>query len=191
MTRSLKALALALLLVVPVLSSCADVSGPPSAAPSIERQDGLIDDLLSGVLKLAFTILSGPDANGATVAAWIGAGGGTISTAAYTLTVPLGAVTENTRFEIEPTNDGTYSVQLHAYKQGLLGLIDIGEKGFKKPVTLKISYANANGVTNEKKLIIVYLCDDGAEVQSTSIDTKKETVSAQLNHFSKYAMAQN
>jgi hypothetical protein len=191
MTRSLKALALALFLMVPVLSSCADVSGPSTAAPSIERQDGLIDELLGGVLKLAFSILSGPDANGETVAAWIGSSGGTISTAAYTLIVPLGAVTENTKFQIEPTNNGTYSVQLRAYKQGLLGLVDIGEKGFRKPVTLKVSYANANGVTNEKKLVIVYLCDDGAEVQSTSVDTKKETVSTQLAHFSKYAMAQN
>lgn len=191
MKRSLKALLTALLIAVPVMTSCADVSGPPSATTTIERQDGLIDGLLGGVLKLLFVILTGPDANGPDASAWIGSAGGTVSTAAYTLVVPLGAVSVNTKFVIEPVNDGTYAVQLRAYKQGLLGLVDVGEKGFKKPVTLKMSYANASGVTNEKKLIIVYLCDGDAEVQATSIDTRKETVSAQLNHFSKYAMAQN
>jgi hypothetical protein len=191
MKRSLKALVTALLIAVPVITSCADVSGPITAAPTIERQDGLIESLLGGVLKVVFNLLSGPDANGSQVSAWIGSGGGTLSTAAYTLIVPQGAVGENTKFVIAPVNDGTYSVQLHAYKQGMLGLVDVGAKGFKKPVTLRVSYANAVGVVNEKKIIIVYLDDGAAEIQPTMVDTSKDYVSAPLSHFSKYAMAQN
>jgi hypothetical protein len=191
MKRSLKALVTALLIAVPVITSCADVSGPVTAAPTIERQDGLIESLLGGVLKVVFDILSGPDANGSQASAWIGTGGGTLSTAAYTLIVPQGAVGENTKFVVEPVNDGTYTVQLHAYKQGLLGLVDVGAKGFKKPVTLRVSYANAVGVLNEKKIIIVYLDDGNAEIQTTIVDTSKDYVYAPLSHFSKYAMAQN
>src|SRR5687767_13886732 len=131
MKRSLKALVAALLIAVPLLTSCADVSGPPAPTSAIERQDGLIDDLLGGTLKLVFSLLTGPDANGSEVSAWIGSGGGVLTTAAYTLIVPLGAVSERTKFVIAPTNDGTYSVSLNAYRQGLLGLVDVGERGFR------------------------------------------------------------
>src|SRR5687767_3672638 len=121
MKRSLIALVTALLIAVPVITSCADVSGPDTATQTIERQDGLIEGLLGGTLRLLFSILSGPDANGSQVSAWIGSGGGTLKTAAYTLIVPQGAVSVNTKFVIAPLNDGTYTVKLNAYKQGLLG----------------------------------------------------------------------
>ncbi len=201
MKRSFKALVVALLFAVPMLSSCADTNTMgPEVSTSIERQDGLIGDLLGGVvdlvggtLKLLGSILSGPDANGSKVTAWIDSDGGTIKTAAYTLTVPRGAVRTNTQFVIEPTNNGTYTVELAAYEKRLLGgMVSVGEKGFRKPVLLTISYKHASGVTNAKKIAIIYIESAAkVELQSSTVDTKDRDVTAKLNHFSKYAMVQN
>jgi hypothetical protein len=195
MTRSFKALVVALLLATPILSSCSESVDPTSTAPAVQPQDGLIGDLLGGLLGLVGTILTGPDANGADAEKWIGSGGGTVSTAAYTLTVPAGAVSQSTRFRVEPTNTGTYSVDLSAHRKGgLLGLslVEVGSKGFAKPVKLTIKYANATNVQNPNSLVIVYIRTDGTVVtQTTVVNTTAENVTTSLGHFSRYAMAQN
>jgi hypothetical protein len=200
MKRSFKAFVIALLVALPMFASCADTNPTgPEVSTTIERQDGLIGglvggvvDLLGGTLKLLGAILSGPDANGTKVTAWINSDGGTITTAAYTLTVPRGAVKTNTQFVIEPANDGTYTVNLAAYEKKLLGMVSVGEKGFAKPVLLTISYAQASGVTNAKKIAIIYIeSSSSAELQNSTVDTRDKDVTAQLSHFSKYAMVQN
>jgi hypothetical protein len=191
MKRSFKLLAVALIAITPMLSSCADTN-EPSAPATVQPQEGLITDLLGGVLRLVGVVLTGPDANGPDVSKWIGPAGGTISTAAYTLVVPANAVSVNTRFDVEPTNTGAYMLDLHAYKKGLLGLIDVGAAGFNKPVTLTVSYANAEGVENARQIVIVYVkSSSSVEVQATTVNTTNQTVSSQLSHFSKYAMVQN
>ena len=198
MTRSFKALLVALLLATPILSSCSESVDPTSTAPVVQPQDGLISDLLGivgDVVGLAGTIITGPDANGAAVEQWIGSGGGTLSTAAYTLTVPSGAVSQSTRFRITPTNTGAYAVDLSAHRKGgllNLSLIEVGSKGFAKPVTLTIKYANATNVEDPKGLVIIYIRADGSvETQSTVINTTTATANSALSHFSRYAMAQN
>jgi hypothetical protein len=205
MKRSFRAFLAAALIALPLLSSCNDAMAPevPNTPANIERQDGLLGGLLGGVVdlvggtvnglvNLVGGILTGPDANGSEKSAWIDSRGGTIRTAAYTLVVPRGAVSTKTKFVIEPENNGSYTVNLHAYRQGLLGLIDVGGRGFDRPVQLTISYDKANGVRDERKLVIIYLASpDEAEVQKTSVDRKDKEVTAKLKHFSKYAMAQN
>ena len=195
MKRSLRAFLAAVLIAVPVLASCNEANSPVAPATTIERQDGLLDlvgGVVGGLVRLVGVILTGPDANGAEKSAWIGSDGGSISTAAYTLTVPRGAVSTRTKFVVAPTNTGAYVINLEAYEQGLLGLVNVGKRGFKKPVLLTISYAKANGVTNTSKLGIVYLATpDQVEIQPTTIDTRDKDVTAQLSHFSKYAMIQN
>jgi hypothetical protein len=199
MTRSFKALLTALLIAVPMLASCADTTAPLASATNIERQEGLLGDLVGGVVNLVGdvvgllgNILSGPDANGSAASAWIDSNGGTVKTAAYTLTVPRGAVSTRTQFVIKPLNNGTYTVELLAYQKTLLGTKSVGEKGFAKPVLLTISYANAEGVTNTNKLGIIYIASPTeVELQKTVIDTQDRDVTAQLSHFSKYAMVQN
>jgi hypothetical protein len=195
MMRSFRAFLAAVLIAVPVLASCNEANNPIAPTTTIERQDGLLDlvgGVVGGLVKLVGSILSGPDANGAEKYAWIDSNGGSISTAAYTLTVPRGAVTTRTKFVVTPENNGTYTINLEAYEQGLLGLVNVGHRGFKKPVLLTISYDNARGVTNEKKIGIVYLATpDMVEIQPTVIDTRNNDVTAQLQHFSKYAMIQN
>jgi hypothetical protein len=199
MRRSFKALLTAVLIAVPMLASCNEAQGPLAPATNIERQDGLLGGLVGGVVDLVGdvvglldNILTGPDAKGDAKYAWIDSDGGTITTAAYTLTVPRGAVTKNTKFEVKPSNTGAYMLELHAYQQGLFGLVDVGSRGFRKPVLLTISYANANGVTDVRKLGIIYIASpEQIELQQTSVDTRNKTVTSPLSHFSRYAMVQN
>jgi hypothetical protein len=199
MKRSFKAFLVAMLVAVPMLSSCADTPTSPEVSTTIERQDGLLGDLLGGVVDLVGgvvnllgAVLTGPDANGSEASAWIGYEGGVVKTAAYTLTVPRGAVSTKTRFVVKPTNTGAYMVELDAYVNGLLGQVEVGSKGFKKPVLLTISYAQATGVTNEKKIAIVYVTSSSqGTLQPVTVDTRDNDVTAQLSHFSKYAMVQN
>ncbi|HEY0809792.1 MAG TPA: hypothetical protein VGD49_06495 [Longimicrobiales bacterium] len=199
MRRSFKALLAAVLIAVPMLASCNDAQNPISPTTNIERQDGLIDGLLGGVVntvggvvKLLGSVLSGPDANGEAVSAWIGSEGGTLRTAAYTIVVPEGAVTRKTQFEIWPLNNGTYTVELKAYQQGLLGKVDVGVRGFQKPVELRFSYAQAQGITDLKRLGIIYIeSPDRVELQKVWLDTTAKIITAPLSHFSKYAMVQN
>ncbi len=198
MKRSLRTLVIALLVAVPAITSCSDQS-PLAPEPTIEQQEGLITDLLGGLLNTAGNvinllgrILTGPDANGSATYAWIDGNGGTVSTAAYTLTVPRGAVSARTKFVIEPANNGSYTVELKAYRQGLLGLISVGERGFNKPVLLTVSYAKARGVTDERKIGIVYIASPrDIEPQKSVVDPRDKDVTAELRHFSKYAMVQN
>lgn len=196
MKRTLKALLVAALVATPLLlSSCNEQTDPTSASVVVEPQDGLIGDALDGLLRLAGSLIIGPDANGDAVTKWIGASGGTLTTAAYTLTVPAGAVSESTRFRIEPTNTGTYSVDLSAHtKGGLLGLslVEVGSKGFAKPVSLTMTYANARNVRSAADLVIIYIRSDGTiELQTSIVNTTAKIVTSPLSHFSKYAMAQN
>ena len=197
MKWSSKALVAALLLTIPVLSSCSeqpDLLAPPTQVVA-GPQEGLLGDLLGGVVNVVsgvLNILSGPDANGKAVSAWIDEDGGTLSVAAYKLTVPRGAVSKRTLFELAPANDGTYKVELNAYRQSLLGRVEVGSRGFDRPVLFTVSFANANGVTDPRKLIIIYLRNDGtAEIQPGVIDQGHETVTSPLSHFSKYALMQN
>jgi hypothetical protein len=198
MTRSLKTLFVALVIATPMLSSCSESIDPTSAAPVVAPQQGLIGDLLGvvgDVVGLVGTIVTGPDANGDAVEKWIGSGGGSLTTAAYTLTVPSGAVSQSTRFRITPTNTGAYAVDLSAHRKGgllNLSLIEVGSKGFAKPVKLTIKYANATNVTAPNSLVILYIRSDGTvETQTTVVNTTTETANSSLSHFSKYAMAQN
>lgn len=193
MKRSMRALVAAMLVATPLVTSCADVPRDPTSLPAVSQpQNGLISGLLGGVLGLLGNILTGPDANGPDASGWIGSAGGTVSTASYTLVVPANAVSQSTLFEIEPANNGSYTTELHAYRKGLLGLVDVGSKGFNKPVVLKVSYANASGVVNPNSLVIIYINSQGVpEIQNSTTDATNKTVASSLSHFSKYALAQN
>ena len=199
MKRSFKALLTAVLFAVPMLASCNEAQGPIGPTSNIARQEALVGDLIEtsvdlveGTIGQIGRILSGSDAKGDAVSAWIGSSGGTIRTAAYTLTVPAGAVSKNTKFTVAPTKSGLYTVDLHAYEQGLLGLVDVGANGFDKPVSLTISFANANGPVDASKIVVVYIASPSkVQVQPSFVDLTKKTVSSPLSHFSKYAMVQD
>lgn len=120
----------------------------------------------------------------------IGLQGGSVSLAGHTITVPFGAVTEPTLFTLELANNGYVEVELSAVVTDLLGrVIDVGSSGFEKPVTLSLTYARATNVTDPSRLKIVRLKSNGRhEVLPSTVQTGPLTVTATLDHFSRYAM---
>jgi hypothetical protein len=201
MTWSRKSLIAALLVVAPVITSCSERQDPmlPPTQVVAGPQDGLLDGLLGGVVGGVLNvvvgvlnILGGPDANGDVARAWIDNDGGTVAVAAYRLTVPRGAVSHNTLFEIKPANDGSYKVELSAYRNVNGNLVEVGHLGFNKPVLYTNSYRHARGVTDPRSLIIIYLRPDGkGEQQPSFVDLWNKKVTSTLSHFSKYALMQD
>ena len=120
----------------------------------------------------------------------IGLLGGTISVANHSISVPLGAVTLPTLFTLRHANNGYVEVDATATITDLLGrILDVGGLGFKKPVTMTLSYARATNVTDPSRLKIVRLKADGQhEIMPSTVNPWKKTVSAQLDHFSRYAL---
>lgn len=119
----------------------------------------------------------------------IGVSGGQISLLGHTLQVPAGAVTVPTIFTMTVLTNGYIEVELTAMVSSLLGTVSVGEKGFKKPVTLTLTYARSPDKLDPSKLLIVYVNGSKLEPLPSSVNTVTKTVSAQLSHFSKYAMA--
>jgi hypothetical protein len=121
----------------------------------------------------------------------IGLEGGSIELAGHTLTVPEGAVVEPTLFVLGVLPNGYVQVELFALVANpLRGLINVGEQGFRRPVTLSLTYSWASGVDNPEDLLILHLREDRvAEPVPSTVDTGTRTVTAQLEHFSRYCMA--
>ena len=88
-------------------------------------------------------------------------------------------------------------MELHAYALGWRpDLLDVGHRGFGKPVTLILSYAYATGLTGSENLSIVHLVDGDAPGEQLVAgryggpDPRYErALVARLDHFSGYAVA--
>ncbi|HEX7089830.1 MAG TPA: hypothetical protein VF192_06820 [Longimicrobiales bacterium] len=121
--------------------------------------------------------------------------GGTLSLLGHTLVVPKGAVTSPTLFTMLVGLNGHVEVHLTALVPTLFRILNIGEQGFRKPVRLTLSYANARNVEDPNDLVIVYVPGwwgyDRVEPLPSTVDTTRKTVTAELDHFSRYAMATN
>ena len=120
----------------------------------------------------------------------IGLLGGTLSVANHTVAVPFGAVTVPTLFTLRHVNNGYVEVDATATITDLLGkILDVGGLGFRKPVTMTLSYARATNVSDPSRLKIVRLKPDGQhEIMPSTVNLSKKTVSAPLDHFSRYAL---
>jgi len=122
----------------------------------------------------------------------IGILGGVLSLDTHAVRVPRGAVLQLTLFTAYTPATSAIDIDLHAFAgnllSGVLRLLGL----FEKPVTLELSYARATNVTNPDRLVIVRLLDNGKyEILPTTVDKQRKVVRAQLDHFSKYAMASN
>lgn len=142
--------------------------------------------------------------SGATkAAAWIGSSGGSLNLAGHSLVVPKRAVSQSMCFTIELGTGDYVDVDLHAWsmessegceveedgeEEGWDGTLWTGE--FDVPVQLSLTYSRANNVSDPSVLVV------GWEKSSTEmdlldswVDQTAETVSAELDHFSRYVMA--
>lgn len=122
----------------------------------------------------------------------IGLTGGSISLLGHSITVPYGAVATPTFFTIAVLPTGYVEVQLLALAPSLFGsLVNVGENGFKKPVTLTLTYSRSTQNLDPSRLLILYVDGSEQEPVPSVVDPVAKTVSAQLQHFSKYCMASN
>ena len=122
----------------------------------------------------------------------IGPSGGHLAAAGYEILVPGGAVRDATLFTLRAVDDGTLSVQLTATRRDRDGtLLDVGPLGFRKKVTLVMSYAGLAEQVDPAALAVVWVHADGVLVRlpSSYVDPSRRIVAAQLEHFSGYAVA--
>ena len=121
----------------------------------------------------------------------IGVEGGSVNLAGHTITVPAGAVDQPTVFTLTLATNGHVEVDLSATVTDLLGnAVDTGSKGFRKPVTLSLTYAWASNVSDPSRLLILRLLDNGkVEALPSTVQPTGKTVTVQLDHFSKYCLA--
>lgn len=127
---------------------------------------------------------------GEVASAVIGSEGGSLTLGQHRLLVPASAVSYPTRFELSLAENEFVQVELRAssYTRGQAGA-DVGRRGFSKPVTLELSYADAASVTGTE-MVIVWVRPDGSLQPIPSVrDTARNVVSAELSHFSPYALA--
>lgn len=194
MDPRLRLRAVLLPLLLAALAGCEPVVEPaPDRGPEVAHQ------VLGSAATVAddegneYTLVEGnvpPLVTTREVSRLIGASGGTLNLAGHTLTVPEGAVSVPTVFVLTIPPSGRVEVELQALVSTLSGLVDVGEEGFDRPVTLSLTYAWASNVTDPSTLKILHLREDGsAEPLPTTVDPTGKTVTARLHHFSRYCMA--
>lgn len=108
----------------------------------------------------------------------------------HTLTIPAGAVEKPTYFVMIVLPGAQVQVELYAL-DAETG-VSVGENGFKTAVNLALSYADLPGDFDPNSLVIVHIPKDGEpEPLQTELNTEAQTVSADLDHFSRYALCRN
>lgn len=132
----------------------------------------------------------------ATIALLLGSDGGILTLLGHILNVPAGAVSEPTIFSMTVIQNGYVEVELTATPKSLLSTLffwrKVEEVQFDVPVGLSLSYARATNVTDPSRLKIMRVNPDGRhEILPSVVDTVNKTVTAELDHFSRYCMIAN
>jgi hypothetical protein len=185
---SIVALALAAL----VLPSCADdgPTGPPPAPVAIMPNPllggvlgvvggvvGTVVDVVGTVLNLGFTEC--PAERTQSGSAYIGSAGGTVKVGPHRLQVPRGALSKTVLIKaVAPAGD---YAQIKFEPEGLK---------FKRPTSLVMSYDGCR-IEELSDLRVVFVNDslEIVEVLPTTTDTRSETATSNLEHFSRYMLA--
>ena len=182
---------LAALALVLTVASCAD-EPPTSPAPAVAPVAGdsanllglipvpILDPILDPVLQpLVDGLLACPVYTTSTGAKTIGSQGGVLYVGRHSLFVPPGALDRDVR--ITATAPAGSITQIHFEPSGLQ---------FKRPTALTMSYAHC-GLLGGLTPAIVYVDDSRniLEILPTLGNIFTRTVSAPVDHFSNYALA--
>src|SRR6478672_11793140 len=181
MLRRLSPIGLALLLLVGVSCTAADPTGPVAtdqqAAPSL----GIIGDLTNSVVgtlgSVTDLLLCSPQPYASTTRT-IGPDGGLITVGTHRLFIPAGALPSDVSITAEQMPGSTNSIRFSP--QGLQ---------FQQPAALTMTYDNCALVLLQKKIAYT---DENLKVLQVlrSLDLfRTKTVTAPIDHFSRYAVA--
>jgi hypothetical protein len=198
-TRRFFSLGLVLALLAGVSCTAADgPTGIPEAQP-IEQPSYLLGGLLGGlgdvvegtvggVVDLAGGVIGGllkitglltcQEQQYASTYQTVGSQGGTIKIGKHSLVIPKGALRKNVRIRAEQLRGSTNSVRFSP--EGLQ---------FQRAATLSLSYQNCENVETPKA--VVYTTEELKILEVfRSLDLlKSRTVTAPIDHFSRYAVA--
>ena len=189
-TGSLKALLIAALLAVPM--GCDAPSAPQQPLqPPLQPQAsllggviGVVGGVVGVVVDVASALLSPlvcPTDQSYTATRTIGRNGGTLKVGPHTLTIPSGALSQDTRITATAPRGSYAEVQFQPH-----GLT------FKRDVTLSVSYAKCGLLQKNNPPVIVYADDDRniLEILKSTLDTRQKTVTGKTDHFSSYILAE-
>jgi hypothetical protein len=193
-TGSLKALLIAVLLAVPM--GCDAPSAPEQTLqPPIQPQasllggvvggvTGVVGGVVGGVVDLANALLSPlvcTTNDSYTASKTIGRSGGTLRVGPHTLTIPSGALAQDTRITATAPSGSYAEVQFQPH-----GLT------FKRDVTLSVSYAKCGLLQKNNPPVIVYADDNRniLEILKSTIDSREKTLTGKTDHFSSYILAE-
>jgi len=109
---------------------------------------------------------------------WIGPNGGTIRFGSSSLSIPRGALKSYVQITAEQVSDDVNSVRFSP--EGLR---------FGKPATLTMGYSNCQQVNSPKQIVYTDENLNVIEVLKSKDSSGGDTVSAPVNHFSRYAVA--
>jgi hypothetical protein len=188
--RRFSVVGLALLLTVGVSCTTADNGPTEVSAPAQAEQPsfGLIGDLtgtvtdLTGTLvgtlgKVTDLLLCSPQPYAITTQT-IGSAGGVIKVGTHQLIIPQNALSEKVTITAEQMTGSTNSIRFSP--EGLQ---------FQQPAALTMTYGNCALVLLQKKIVFTSEKLKILEVL-TSLDLfKKKSVTAPIDHFSRYAVA--
>lgn len=165
------------LLVAGLIAVSCSVDRTPLAPPP---SADLLGGLTSTVTKVAGTLLSCSPLPYASNSAVIGPSGGVLQIGPHVLVVPQGALASNVTIRGDAPSETVRSVRL--YPAGLR---------FAKPATLTLSYQSCSLVSNLLPKKIAFTTDDLRILEILlSLDMPlTQTVSGQVNHFSRYAVS--
>lgn len=192
--RRLSLLGLALLLSVGVGCTSANTltEAPVAAAEQSTPQFSLIGDLTGGLTNtvgdltntvvgtlgsVTDLLLCSPQPY-VKVTQTIGPAGGTIKVGTHTLVIPEGALSRKTKITAEQVRGTTNSIRFSP--EGLK---------FQKKAPLTMTYDNCAVVLLQKKIVYT---DESLKILEVlkSLDLfKRKTVEADIDHFSRYALA--
>ena len=180
--RSFMSLGLALLLTVGV--SCTSSDGTAPLGPSTEQQSpssGLIGDLtgtLVGTLGNVTDMLVCSSQPYAITKQTIGPNGGVLRVGTNSLAIPKGALSQKVTITAEQITGFTNSVRFSP--EGLR---------FQRPAALTMNYENCALVLLQKKIVFTSENLKILEVLNSLDLFRSKTVTAPIDHFSRYAVA--
>jgi hypothetical protein len=164
-------------------ASCLSDQAPPTAPAvtplSADLLGGTLTTLGSTTKKLTGTLLSCQPLPYASDDEMVGPGGGTLHIGPHTLRIPAGALSQPVRIFGDAPSDTNRTVRF--YPEGLQ---------FARPASLTISYQGCSLVTGLLPQV-AYVSDALLilEYEPSTNDLFQQTVTGQVNHFSRYAAA--
>lgn len=182
--RRMTALVLAAVLAAGVVSCASDDSLGPSAPAGSSEMAGVSDaqsDLLLGGLldnlKNLHLLSCSPQPYVSRTQV-VGVNGGTILVGTHRLVIPAGALTRNYTIRAEQVTNRVNSVRFSP--EGLK---------FAKPAKLTLSYSNCSPLLLLKRVVYTNELLRILELLPSIDDLKTKTVTGDIRHFSRYAVA--